>query len=153
MPGTNVFAAKDALFDRLALLTAVGQPLEGVQVSYARPAADEIGLECVYGVGVRFSHEDVTAERPAPIVTEVALVSAYIRVARKEKGAVATTDARAAQILAAIMANLYAQPQLLAGQLSFTGLTQGAGQPEQAPDETLTVLAVAVRIESDLSYG
>lgn len=153
MAGTNVYAAKAALFARLGVLAGPAQPLQGVQVAYERPAPDAVDAECVYGGGVRFTHEDAVAERPAPIVNEVALASWYIRVHRPQAGLVATTDARAAEILAAVTANLYAQPQLLPGQLSFTGLTLGRGEYDQAPGESLTVLAVQVRVESDLSYA
>ncbi len=153
MAGTNAYAAKSALHARLGVLAGPAQPLQGVLIAYGRPAPTAMGPQCVYGGGVRFTHEDAVAERPAPIVNEVALASWYIRVHEATAGLVATTDARAAAILAAIVANLYAQPQLLAGQLSFTGLTLGRGEYDQAPGESLTVLAVQVRVESDLSYG
>ena len=153
MAGTNVYAAKRALLARLAALAAPAQPLAGVQVAYERPAPTAMGAECVYGGGVRFTHEDAVAERPAPIVTEVALASWYIRGHEPQAGLVATTDARAEEILAAVVANLYGQPQLLPGKLSFTGVTLGRGEYDQAPGESLTVLAVQVRVESDLSYG
>lgn len=146
---TNVYAAKTALFARLAQLAAVGQPLAGIQVAYAFPA--EAALELIYGGGVRFTHDDAVAERGV-LVNEVALLSVYIRVVRKEPGVVEATDARAAEIFAQLAAQLHANPQLT-GSMSFVDITQGQGDYDQSADETLSVLALQVRVETDVDYG
>lgn len=146
---TNVYAAKKALMDRLTVLAGVGQPLAGLQVAYAFPREPQ--LECVYGGGVRFDHVDAVAERGV-LFTETALVSLYIRVVVKQPGVVETTDARAAEIFAQLAAALHAQPQL-AGPMSFMGITQGQGDYDQTVDESLSILGLQVRIETDLTYG
>ena len=148
---TRVYEGKKALFDRLAVLTATGQPLDGIQVAYAFPGDPQ--LECVYGGGVRFSHEDAVAERGV-LVTEVALVSVYIRVARKPAVPVEETDTRAAEIFAQLAVQLTGNPYL-AGQLMFAGITQGQGDYEVLPDgsQSTSILGVQARIETDLTYG
>lgn len=148
---TRVYEAKAALFDRIALLAADGQPLEGVQVSYAAPRKQDLQRECVYGGGTRFTHADAVAERGV-LVAEVALVSLYIRVAAAAAGAVASTDARAAAIFAVLAGALAASP-LLPGDMRIAAITQGQGDYDQTVDETLSILGVQVRIESDLTYG
>lgn len=146
---TNVYAAKGALIDRLQPLTGVGQDLAGVQIEYAAPG--QFAEECVYGGGVRFQHEDATAER-AVLMVETALISIYIRVTRKLPATVRETDARAREIFAAIAGHLVAQPAL-AGGMSFAAITQGQGDYNQTDDEVWSILAVQVSIESDLTYG
>ena len=148
---TNAYAGKKLLFDRLELLAGAGQPLDGVQVEYSIPKAADLQNECVYGGGIRFTHEDATAERNV-LLDEVALVSVYIRIARDEESVVEDTDARAAEVFAELAAQLAAQPDL-GEQLSFAGVTQGQGDYDLAPGETLTILALQVRIESSVTYG
>ncbi|AXH88791.1 hypothetical protein AB0N38_18850 [Micromonospora aurantiaca] len=149
MTGTNVYAAKKALFDGLAALTAPGQPLEGIQVAYAFPG--DVELECVYGGGVRFVHDDETAERWV-VTGEVALISVYIRVNRKEPRAVAAADTRCAAIFGQIVSVLRSYPSL-GGGMTVTGVTQGQGDYDQPQDETVSVLGVQVRVESQITYG
>ncbi|MBM0257054.1 hypothetical protein [Micromonospora sp. 4G55] len=149
MNATNVYVAKKALFDGLTVLAQPGQPLDGIQVAYAFPG--EIGLELLYGGGVRFTHNDATAERWV-VTEEVALVSVYIRVHRKEPRVVEATDARAAEIFGQIVDVLRAYPRLGAG-LSVTGVTQGQGDYDQPQDESVSILGVQVRVESDITYG
>lgn len=148
---TNVYAAKKVLFDRLAVLAGAGGPLAGLQVAYSIPRPADLQRECVYGGGVRFTHDDAVAERGV-LLDEVALVSVYIRIAGDATATVAGTDARAAEVFAEMAAQLIVQPYL--GQaLSFAGVTQGQGDYDLAPGETLSILGVQVRIESTVSYG
>ena len=148
---TRVYEAKKAMFDRLTGLAGEGQPLDGIQVAYAFPGDPQ--LECVYGGGVRFSHEDAVAERGV-LMAEVALVSVYIRVASKPATLVEETDARAAEIFAQLAVQLTGDP-FLAGQMMFGGITQGQGDYEVLPDgsQSTSILAVQARIETDLTYG
>ena len=149
MSGTNVYAAKKALFDGLTALAAPGLPLEGIQVAYAFPG--NVELECVYGGGVRFTHDDATAERWV-VTDEAALISVYIRVNRKEPLAVAAADDRCAQIFARIVDVLRVYPSL-GGGMTVTGVTQGQGDYDQPQDETVSILSVQVRVESTITYG
>ena len=148
---TQVYVAKKALFDWLAVLAQPTQPLDGIQVAYAFPPDPK--LELVYGGGVRFTHDDAVAERGV-LIAEVSLVSLYIRVARKPAVPVEETDARAADIFRQIAVQLVAQPHL-AGPMSFAGITQGQGDYEVLPDQsqTTSILGVQVRVETDLTYG
>ncbi|MBM0275097.1 hypothetical protein [Micromonospora tarensis] len=149
--GTNVYAAKRLLFARLGVLAGDGQPLAGLQVAYSIPRPAALARECVYGGGVRFTHTDATAERNV-LLDEVALVSAYIRIAGDTTATVEDTDARAEVVFAKLAAQLTAWPDL--GQaLAFAGITQGQGDYDLAPGETLTILGVQVRIESTVTYG
>jgi hypothetical protein len=147
----QVYDAKRALFDRLAVLAGDGQPIAGVQVSYAFPGAAAVQAECVYGGGVRFTLDDPVAERGV-LTTETDLVSVYIRVAIKAAGKVDATDARALAIARAITADLAAQPAV-GPSMTFRAVTQGQGDWEQATDESMSILGLQVRIETDLPYG
>ncbi|MEU2699581.1 hypothetical protein [Micromonospora aurantiaca (nom. illeg.)] len=149
MTGTNVYAAKKALFDGLTFLATEGQPLAGIQVAYAFPG--NVELECIYGGGVRFTQEDLTAEHWVA-TEETALVSVYFRVHRKEPRAVALTDARAAEMLGQTVAVLRTYPSL-GGGLTVTGVTQGQGDYDQPQDESLSILSVQVQVRSQLTYG
>lgn len=147
---TRAYAAKKALFARWAALAVAGGPLEGIDVDYAW--SGNAGARCVYGGGVRFTHEDAVAERGV-LIAEVALVSVYIRVkAGPPAPPVQDTDDAAAAIFALIAADLHAQPEL-GGQMSFAAITQGQGDYDQPPDESVSILALQVRIETDLTYG
>lgn len=148
---TNVFAAKQLLFDRLAVLAGQGGPLAGLQVAYSIPRAADLQAQCVYGGGVRFTHDDATAERLV-LLDEVALVSVYICIVGDASVTVADTDARAAEVFAQLAAQLTTWPDLGQG-LSFAGVTQGQGDYDLAPGETKSVLGVQVRIESTVTYG
>ncbi|MET8908385.1 hypothetical protein [Micromonospora sp. NPDC004551] len=150
---TLVYQAKGALITRLTALAQPAQPLAGIQVAYAFPGFAGLRLDCVYGGGVRFSHEDAVAERGV-LISEMSLVSLYIRVTRKPSVPVEETDARAAVIFGQIAGQLVAQPHL-AGPMSFAGIAQGQGDYEILPDnsQSASILAVQVRVETDLSYG
>lgn len=146
---TNAYAAKKALFDRLAAKAEAGQPLEGIQVAYAFPG--NVDAECVYGGGVRFDHVDAVAEAPGVMVAETALVSVYVRILARQ-GDVVDTDARAAEVLATLGALLRAEPKL-AGWQTWLGMASGQGDYQRTDDEAISILAVQVRIGSHLAYG
>lgn len=148
---TYAFTAKAALFDRLTARTAVGQPLEGLQVAYAYPGGT-IELECIYGGGVRFEQRDAVAETPGVLVAEETLVAVYVRVVSRPASSVAETDERAAEIGAQIGAMLRAEPTL-AGGGAVLGIARGQGDYHQTDDETMTILTYQVRVLTHLTYG
>lgn len=150
---TRVFEAKAALFSRLTALAGAGQPLDGIQVAYAFPGFGALERECVYGGGVRFSHEDAVAERGV-LVTEVSRVVVYIRVTAAPSLPVEETDAQAAAIFAQLAMQLHLNPGL-AGNMSFAGIEQGQGDYEILPDgsQSFSILGVQVLVETDLTYG
>lgn len=148
---TTVYDTKRALFDKLAEYTPVGQPLEGVQVSYAWPGSD-VSLECIYGGGVRFEHADAIAEHPGVLVQEIATFSLYIRVVHRPVGPVEDADARAAEIGSTLAAILRANPSLLGGG-TWLGISAGQGDYHQTPDETVSILSYQARTARNITYG
>ncbi len=148
---TNVYAAKAALFTRLAAYAQPAQPLAGLQVAYAFPGSN-VELECMYGGGVRFDQTDAVAETPGILVTEVAQVSVYIRVMITPPGDVKDTDTRAAAIGSKMGVLLRTEPRL-AGNLTVVGIAGGAGDYAQNSTETISILAYQVRVSTRLSYG
>lgn len=148
---TYGFTAKAALFDRLAELTVTGQPLDGVQVAYAFPGSN-VKLECVYGGGIRFTHDDAVAEVPGVMVSEEATVSVFIRVVSRPPTDVRVTDLRAAAIGAQLATLLRSAPKLAGGN-AVLGIGRGAADYSQTADETITILSYQVQVLSNLSYG
>lgn len=148
---TTVYDTKRALFDTLAAYTGTGQPLAGVQVSYAWPGTS-VDLECIYGGGVRFDQIDAIAEHPGVLVQEIASLSLYIRVVQRPTGPVSDADARAAEIGAAVGAILRANPALAGGGTSL-GIASGQGDYSQTPDETTAILSYQVRVARNITYG
>lgn len=148
---TTVYDTKRALFSRLSAYTAPGQLLAGVQVAYAWPGS-KVGLECVYGGGVRFEHLDAVAEHPGVLVTEIATISLYVRVVARPPGPVADTDTRAAVIGAGIAQILRTHPDLEGGS-TWLGITGGQGDYSQTDDETVSVVAYQLRTARNISYG
>lgn len=147
---TTAYDTKRALFDTLSAYTGTGQSLEGVQVAYAWPA--DASLECIYGGGIRFDHEDAVAEFPGTLVRELASVSIYVRVVKRPACPVEDADERAAEIGAAIGAILRANPNLPGGSTWF-GIGRGQGDYSRTPDETVSVLGYEVRTARNISYG
>lgn len=148
---TSAYDTKRSLFNKITEYTAAGQPLEGVQVAYAWPGND-VGLECIYGGGVRFEHTDAVAEHPGVLVQEIAFLSLYIRVVHRPTGPVEDADARAAEIGAWLAVILRANPGL-AGGGTWLGMASGYGDYSRTPDETVSVLSYQVRTARTLSYG
>lgn len=148
---TAAYAAKAALFDRLAAYAAPAQPLAGLQVAYGWPGAT-VDLECLYGGGVRFDQKDMIAESPGILVDEEALISIYIRVVARPAGDPRTTDTRAAVIGAQLGALLRAEPRLAGGN-TILGIASGAGDYSQTDDETVSILAYQVRVSTNLTYA
>jgi hypothetical protein len=145
---TNAYTAKKALFDRLIQLSATGQPLDGITVSYGWPNTP--GIECIYGGGVRFEQRDAVAEAPGILVSEEALVSVYIRVMKSPPVDVSVTDARAADIGDTLTALLRIEPQLAGGLL--LSIARGTGDYTQSDDETISILAYQIRVISNFAY-
>ena len=141
--GTNVYAAKRALFD---LLKPALAPL---QVSYAAPA--NFDLESVYGGGVRFEHADVVSESPGVMVREQASVSLYIRVVQRPIGPVEDGDDRCAEILAVVTSVLKARPAL--GPYQWLGIGAGLGDYSTTDDEAISILSAQVVLGSMFGYG
>lgn len=148
---TYAYTAKAAIIDRLQARTAIGQPLEGLQVTYAYPGGD-IDLECVYGGGIRFEQRDAVAEAPGVLVAEEVSVTLYIRVVSRPPGPVEDTDTRAAEIGTQIATLLRTEPHLAGGN-AVIGIARGQGDYQQTDDETMSVLAYQIRVNTHLSYG
>lgn len=148
---TTAYDTKRALFAKIAEYAVAGQPLDGVQVSYAWPGND-VGLECIYGGGIRFDHNDAVAEHPGVLVSETTTISLYVRVVHRPPGPAEDADARAAEIGAWIATILRANPNLSGGG-SWIGITGGYGDYSQTPDETVSVLSYQMRTARSISYG
>lgn len=147
---TFAYTAKAALFDYLTTLTGVGQPLEGIQVSYAFPGNPE--HICIYGGGIRFEQRDVVEESPGVMVSEETLVSVYIRVSVTPPTDVRDTDEQCAAIGAAFGAILRQNPKLIGGN-GVVGIARGTADYTQTDDETISILAYQVRCITHLTYG
>lgn len=147
---TTAYATKTAIFALLEAATAVGQPLEGIGVGYAWDP--ELGLESIYGGGIRFDQVDAVAEHPGILVREVVTISVYVRVEVRPPTAVQETDARAAEIGAWIATVLRMNPNLEGGA-TWLGITGGAGDYEQTGEGTISILAYQLRTARNITYG
>lgn len=148
---TTAYDTKLALFDKIAEYAVEGQPLEGVQVAYAWPGSD-VALECIYGGGIRFDHEDAVADHPGILVREIANISLYIRVVQRPPGPVEDADNRTAAIGAVIGSIMRANPTL-AGGGTWLGIRSGQGDYSQTGEETVSVLAYQMRVARNIAYG
>lgn len=149
MAFSDPFAAKRALFTLLAANSGPAQALDGIQVAYDFPG--NVGMRCIYGGGIRFDHDDDVAEAPGMLVRETVLVSAYIRIVASPAGEVADTDTTAAQVGAAILALVKANPKH-AGPLTWVGVRSGQGDYQQTDDETISILGIQFRYISRITY-
>lgn len=148
---TYAYTAKAALIDRLQARTGPAEALEGLQVEYAYPG-NNIELECIYGGGIRFEQRDAVAESPGVLVAEEVTVSLYIRVVSRPPCPVQDTDTRAAEIGAQLATLLRTEPQLAGGN-AVIGIARGQGDYHQTDDETMSILAYQIRVNTHLSYG
>lgn len=149
MAGTTAYAAKRALFDRLAALTATGQPLEGIQVGYSWPGST-VERVCVYGGGVTFSQEQAAAEW-GTVLREVVTVGVHIRVSGPDLS-VEDTDLQADSVADAIGDALQADPHL-AGNLTFIGVAGGQGDYQPSAEDTgaVSILSLRIQVEAYLN--
>lgn len=159
MATSDPYAAKRALFTLLAANTGVGQPLEGIQVSYAYPAT--LGMKCIYGGGVRFEHTDAGAEGVGLLVEETVSIGVYVRVVSRPPIPVTDNDTLANTIGVAILGLVKAAPTLAgAGRwmgVGRSGVQSGAGQSglatyEQTDDETVSTLGYQFQFGQFVSY-
>ena len=147
-----MFAAKRALFTALTALTATGQPLEGVQVSYDWPGRG-VARKCVYGGGIRVMQDDAVAESGV-MTYEKASIGLYVRVLEPGK-AVVDSDTTAESIGEQIGGYFAANPHLV-GNLSVArirGLQADYAHPPDGANVATaeTIVAYQVEIQSFLS--
>lgn len=149
---TNAYAAKRALFDRLAQIAGVGRPLANVQVAYSWPGST-VGMECVYGGGVTFEQpgDGDAVDGRRRLVKEQAQVSVHIRVVHSPATAddVRNTDERAEAIGEVIGAELATDPSLAGGR-SVTRIVGGQGDYSNNGDQAVSILSYRVTVESYL---
>lgn len=146
MKATNAYAAKRALINRLTVLAATGQPLEGVQVvdSYPRDVTDR----CVYGGGARFTQTQEAAE-PGALRFETVTTGLYARVLGRGLDVRATEQL--VETLGDVVADVLADDPDLGGGLTFTQLVAGSADFYPNDDGVEAILALSVQIESHLT--
>ena len=145
----GVYVARRALIAALAAKTGIGQPLEGVQVSYAAPA--NMGLLCIYGGGFRFDHTPTVAEANV-LVDESASVGLYLRALAKAPATVQDTDTLVEAMAGQVTAVLAAAPNL-GGGLAWQGISGGQGDYGQTDDEVWSILALQVVLGKHVTYA
>ena len=146
---TNAYVAKASLIGLLQAQTGVGELLEGVDVNYAYHGG--VGLKSIYGGGHVFEQADAVAERGV-LVRELVTVGLYMRAVLRPACDVAETDLIVAGMGAAVAAVLKANP-MLAGGLSWVGISGGQGDYSRTDDETISVLLYQVQFGAHLAYG
>jgi hypothetical protein len=153
---TNVYEAKAAFFDRLKFeaeqMNAFADlpGYDGISIAYA--FLPEMGLWSIYGGGVRFEHRDAIAEGPGILVNEDAQFSVYIRVTARPRRPVEETDL-AAELIGKRLAGMIRANPYMAGDAAHLSISGGQGDYGFETDESWSVLAYGVRVESRLSYG
>jgi hypothetical protein len=145
----GVYVARRALIDALAAKTAVGQPLDGWQVSYAAPG--NMGLLCIYGGGFRFDHTPTVAE-PDVLVDETTTVVLVLRAMAKTPAEVRDTDTLVETGAAQVTAVLAASPNL-GGGLSWQGISGGQGDYGITDDEVWSTLGLQVVLGKRVTYA
>ena len=146
---TNVYDAKDALFTKLIEEMDPGRLLVGAQVSYEWPGANA-ELDCIYGGGVRFVQDDGVAEQWV-LKQEEAKVSVYIRVVKRPPVDVRVTD-QACSAWAKKVAQVLKKNQHLTFGFIAAGITEGQGDYSKTDDETVSILALQVKILSAFNF-
>jgi hypothetical protein len=144
----GVYVARRALIDALVAKTAVGQPLEGMQVDYAAPA--EFGPRCIYAGMLRFDHTPTVAE-PNVLVDEVSTVSLWLRATAKTPATVRDTDTTVETMAGQVTAVLAAQPNL-GGGLSWQGVASGQGGYFTTQDEVASTLSLQILLGKRVTY-
>ena len=149
MAGIGVYVARRALIDALAAKTAVGQPLEGIQVEYSVPG--QFTSLCIYAGGLRFTHDQTVAEQNV-LVDETATVSLYLRALAHTPATVRDTDTTVETMAASVTAVLAAAPNL-GGGLAWQGITGGQGDYSVTDDEVISILAVQILLGKRVTYA
>lgn len=150
MPTTNATAAKRAAINVLKAQTGAGQLLDGIDVKYAYRG--QVGPQCVYGGGWRMEGEDAVAEGPGVLVRELVTVSLYVRILKRPAVDVEDTDVIADGVATAIGTVFKANPKL-GGPLTVVGIGGGQGDYSTTDDETISIHAYQVRIQSFVTWG
>jgi hypothetical protein len=146
---THSFVAKAALIDLLQAQTGVGQLLQDVDVDYAYHG--NVGARAIYAGGLTFDQAPAVAERNT-LMVETVTVGLYMRAVLRPATDVEDTDLLCAAMGAAVGAVLKANP-LLAGTLTWTGITGGQADYSRTDDETISVLLYNVQFGAYLAYG
>lgn len=145
MKATNAYAAKRALIDRLTVLAATGQPLEGVQVADSYPR--DISDRCVYGGGARFTQSQEAAE-PGALRFETVSTGLYVRVLGR--GLSVRETETLVEGFGDTVADILADEPELGGGLTFLQITAGTADFYPNDDGIEAILALSVDVESHL---
>lgn len=148
MAGTAVATVKKALYDDLKALTAPGQPLEKVQVSYGYPGAPE--RSSLYFGRTRFEHElssFATGGGRQPR-TEVATITAVILV-RNISSDQYEGDARAIAI-GTVLEDMLAADPTMGGTVQLLRVESGELSTEADDHGVITCLVYSVTVQSEL---
>ena len=155
---TNAYAAKRALFAKMAELAAGSGELSPlrqkygdgpVQVSYDYPARD-LARECVYGGGVRFTQTEAAHDGNVPLILETVMVGIVIRINGTGAPSAQFTDQRAEEIADFYAEFLAANPDLGAG-FTFSEVTTGQGDYFPTDEERTSILGFQIGVWSYLS--
>ncbi|WP_018658461.1 hypothetical protein [Actinomadura flavalba] len=141
IPGVDVVAVKRAVIAVAAAL-ADGGPLDGVQVAYAWPGR-RMDRECVHGGAMDWETS------PASLANgeDVALVMDVHIVIVRPGGTVEETDARAAELGAALAAAVHADPSLGGQPGVLDAAVVGGDLDHGADDDSATsVLTQRIRV-------
>jgi len=151
---TNAYAIKRAIFARLAALTGVGEPFEGISISYDwRQPKDTMTI--IHGGRVEFDQsgeEDIVGAGPvAMIIYESALIDVHIhvRVAPSPVDGSETTEADAEAIGDALAGVLHTEPAV-GGAGTTTRLRGGFGDSWDDDDSSNTLLTFQLQARSRL---
>jgi hypothetical protein len=144
----DVFDALDALIDLAQAAAVPAGLLEGVGVAYAYEP--NLGLRSLYGGFVSFDNEDATAEQGV-LGRETATIPLYARAVNRPPTDVRDTDAAVKTIRVGLQALLKANPKI-GGVWSFEGITGGRRTYSRTDDETISELALQVRLGTYASW-
>jgi hypothetical protein len=150
MPGTvtGIYSAKGAFFDRLAFIKATTSVFNGVTIAYDEPPADA-ELSCIYGGGVRFQQEN-PFDNYGLLITEDSSFGVYIRYIDRPPTSVRETDAKVAALATKLIEVMIDNADLGAGH-TWRGIGRGQGDYTNTDDETISRLALEVKIGSQFS--
>lgn len=145
---TGIYSAKGAFFDRLTFLQSQGH-LVDVTIAYDQPPADA-QLKCIYGGGVRFTHEDLM-DNYGTLISEDASFAVYLRVTDMPPSSVRETDVKVATLARELVSLMVDHTDLGAGH-TWRGIGRGQGDYLNTSDATTSIMALEIKVGSQFSY-
>lgn len=131
MKSTQAYAAKRALFDRLAVQSQTGFPLANVQVTYQAPGDPQ--RADLFGGGVRFEQAEVSGEIGRTVVDEMAHLIVIVRVSDP---ALTVREAEVeVERIADVVTDLFDADPWLDGDKVMQVVGLGVGQGDYEPAE------------------